>query len=73
MFINIGNRETLETLDFLFWFRYETFYYLFEFKVFRHEEGETQFLQQTRGTFRRPRGTFRRPKIDYLPLDSNLN
>ena len=25
------------------WFRYETFIYLFEFKVFRHEERETQF------------------------------
>ena len=24
--------------------RYETFYYLFEFKVFRHEERDTQFL-----------------------------
>ena len=24
----------------LFWFRYETFYYLFEFKVFRYEERE---------------------------------
>ena len=36
------------------WFRYKTFYYLFEFKVFRREEIKTQFLQQTRGTFRRP-------------------
>ena len=36
------------------WFRFETFIYLFEFKVFRHEERETRFLQQTRGTFRRP-------------------
>ena len=26
------------------WFRYETFIYLFEFKVFQHEERETQFL-----------------------------
>ena len=26
------------------WFRYETFIYLFVFKVFRHEERETQFL-----------------------------
>ena len=26
------------------WFRYETVIYLFEFKVFRHEERETQFL-----------------------------
>ena len=49
------------------WFRYETFIYLFEFKVFRHKERETQFLtmltvrtsstldsltQQTYGTFR---------------------
>ena len=48
------------------WFRYETFYYLFEFKFFRHEERETQFLQQTHGTFRGP-------QIDYLPLDSDLN
>ena len=28
----------------LSWSRYETFIYLFEFKVFRHEERETQFL-----------------------------
>ena len=26
------------------WFRYEIFYYLFEFEVFRHEERETKFL-----------------------------
>ena len=38
------------------WFRYETFIHLFEFKVFQHEERETQFLQQTRSTFRRPLG-----------------
>ena len=30
------------------------FLLLFEFKVFRHEERETQFLQQTHGIFRRP-------------------
>ena len=35
---HIGIRKTRN------WFRYETFYYLFEFKVFRHEERETQFL-----------------------------
>ena len=46
MFINIGIQETRNTYDSLFWFRYETFYYLFEFKVFRHEERETQFLSK---------------------------
>ena len=37
---HIGIRKTRN------WFRYETFYYLFEFQVFRHEERErhTQFL-----------------------------
>ena len=39
---NLKNTEQLQ-LSF-FWFRYETFYYLFEFKVFQHEERETQFL-----------------------------
>ena len=34
----IGIRKTRN------WFRYENFIYLFEFKVFRHEERETQFL-----------------------------
>ena len=40
MFIRIfiGIRKTRN------WFRYETFIYLFEFKVFWHEERETQFL-----------------------------
>ena len=62
-------RNTGNSYDSLFWFSYETFIYLFEFKVFRHEERETQFLtmltgrrssaldsltQQTRGTFHRP-------------------
>ena len=61
--MQIGIRKTRN------WFRYKTFIYLFEFKVFRHEERETQFLtmptvhtssarnsltQQTRSTFRRP-------------------
>ena len=44
MFIHIGIRKTRNTLTTLIWFRYETFIYLFEFKVFRHEERETQFL-----------------------------
>ena len=44
MFINIEIRKTRNTNDSLFWFRYETFYYFFEFKVFRHEERGTQFL-----------------------------
>ena len=35
------HRESQNTQN---WFWYETFYYLFEFKVFRHEERETQFL-----------------------------
>ena len=44
MFINIGIQKTQSTYNSLFWFRYETFIYLFESKVFRHEERETQFL-----------------------------
>ena len=35
------HRESRNTRN---WFRYEIFYYLSEFKVFRHEETETQFL-----------------------------
>ena len=35
---HIGIRKTRN------WFRYETFYYLFEFKVFRHEERETHTI-----------------------------
>ena len=35
---HIGIRKTRN------WFRYETFYYLFEFKFFWHEKRETQFL-----------------------------
>ena len=35
------HRESENTRN---WFRYETFIYLFEFKVFRHEERDTQFL-----------------------------
>ena len=42
--ICIGIRKTRNTYDSLFWFRYETFIYPFEFKVFLHEERETQFL-----------------------------
>ena len=42
MFIRVGIRKTRNTYDSLFWFRYETFYYLFEFKVFRHEERERE-------------------------------
>ena len=38
MFIHIGIQKTWN------WFRYKTFNYLFEFKVFRHEERERQFL-----------------------------
>ena len=66
------HRESRNTRN---WFRYETFIYLLEFKVFRHEEREAQFLQQTRCTFHRPPTGLAsaRPKIDYLPLDSNLN
>ena len=45
MFINIRIRKIRNTYDSLFWFRYETFYYLFEFKVFdKTRERETQFL-----------------------------
>ena len=71
MFINIEIRKTRNTLTTLFWFRYETFINLFEFKVSQQEERETQFL--TMLTFRTSsalnsltqptRGTFRRPKL----------
>ena len=45
MFIPVQESEnTPDTLTTLFWFRYEIFIYLFEFKVFRHEERKTQFL-----------------------------
>ena len=44
MFINIKIKKTWNTYNsFFLGFRYETFYYLFEFKVFRYER-ETQFL-----------------------------
>ena len=39
MFINIYRNSKTQN-----WFKYETFYYLFEFKLFQHEERETQFL-----------------------------
>ena len=57
------------------WFIYEIFYYLFEVKVFRHEEREIQFLQQTHGTFRRPQpvSAWWPPKIIFLLLALNLN
>ena len=80
------NPKTLETLDdFLFWFRYETFYYLFEFEVFRHEERERErhnfflcwlfHLTPPRAAPHRkllvwPRGA---PKIDSLRPSPNLN
>ena len=38
------NPKNTEHLRLYFWFRYKTFIYLFEFKVFRHEERKTQFL-----------------------------
>ena len=79
MFINIGIRKTRNNYDFLFlfWFRYETFIYLFELKVFRHEERETQFLSML--TFPSdPRCKLlvwprRAPKIDLLRPSPNLN
>ena len=66
---HIGIRKYSKHLTTFFWFWYDTFIYLFEFKVFRHEERETKFLttltvhtssalnsltQSMRGTFRRP-------------------
>ena len=82
--IDIGNpKKTRDTYDSLFWFRYKTFYYLFEFKVFRHEERERHdfflcwLFHQTP-----PRAALcckllvwprRAPEIDFLPLASNLN
>ena len=72
-YINMWNAHNLHThigiRKIRNWFRYETFIYLFEIKVFRHEEKETQYLtmltvrtssalnsltQPTHGTFRRP-------------------
>ena len=48
--IDIGNPEIYETPATLFLgFRYKTFIYLFEYKVFRHEERQTHLL--TRLTF----------------------
>ena len=38
------NKETKRNIGNSLWFRFETFIYLLEFKVFRHEERETQFL-----------------------------
>ena len=40
----IGIRNHSKHLTTLFWLRYETFFYFFEFKVFRHEEKETHFF-----------------------------
>ena len=44
MFTLIGIRKARNTSDSLFWFRYETLIYLFEFKLFRHEERETHTI-----------------------------
>ena len=44
MFIRIYESENTWNTWRLSWFRYKTFIYLFEFKVFRYEERETQFL-----------------------------
>ena len=69
--IYIGNPKTTRNC-----FRYETFIYLFEFKVFRQEERETHTISSTntRHISSTPAGLYEaRPKIDYLPLDSNLN
>ena len=74
---HIGIRKTQNL------FRYETFYYLFEFKVFWHEERETQFLSML--TFlsephhvRNPLCKLlvcprRAPKIDFLRPSPNFN
>ena len=77
-FISIEESENTRN-----WFRYETFYNLFEFKVFRHEERDTQYLtiltfpsepQHVRHPCRKllvwPR---RAPKIDFLRPSTNLN
>ena len=82
MFICIGIRKTGKIYDSLFWFRYKTFIYLFEFKVFRHEERETQFLSiltfPSDPTTCGPRCKLlvwprRAPKIDLLRPSPNLN
>ena len=80
---NRNPKNTRNTYDTLFWFRYETFYYLFEFKVFRHEERETHnfflcwlfhLIPTTCGAHRKLLVWRRRaPKIGLLLLASNLN
>ena len=80
--IHRESRNTWNTDDSLVWFRYKTFIYLFKFKVFRYEERETQFLSMltfpSNPTMCNPHRKQlvwprRAPKIDFLPLDSNLN
>ena len=75
------HRESRNTRN---WFRYETFIYLFGFKVFRQEERERHnfFLcwlfhlnPDTCGTFRRPKvvSPRRGPKINLLRQSPKLN
>ena len=77
------SEKTRNTYDSLFWFRYETFIYLFEFKVFWHEERERHnFLLCRLFNLTPPRAAPRRklmvwprraPKIDLLRPSPNLN
>ena len=78
---HVGIRKTRNTYDSLFWFRYETFIYLFEFKVFRHEERDNFFLCWL-FHLTPPRAAphckllvwpRRAPKIDLLRPSPNLN
>ena len=64
------------------WFRYETFYYLFELRFFDMRRERHNFFLCWLFHLTPPHVSPRRkllawprqaPKIDYLPLDSNLN
>ena len=66
---HIGIRKTRN------WFRYETFYYLFEFKVFRHDERERHnFFLYRHFRLTPPRvAHFVDPTFGFLLLASDLN
>ena len=83
MFINIKCSYTYWNPKKWNWFRYETFYYLLEFKVFRQVERETQFFSMLAFPsephhVRHPCHKLlvwprRAPKIDFPCLSPNLN
>ena len=71
MFINTEESENTRN-----WFRYENFYYIFEFKVFRHEERERERISSTNEWHISwtPTGLASRgPKINLPRLSPKLN